>query len=70
MRWGLEQVLSPGGGVGEYEALVGPHDTVLAHRDSGNKISVDCSASLPQMPAYHLVRKDGLGVTFINIGVG
>ena len=56
--------------MGEYEALVGPHDTVLAHRDSGNKISVDCSASLPQMPAYHLVRKDGLGVTFINIGVG
>lgn len=25
---------------------------------------------LPQMPAYHLVREDGSGITFINIGVG
>jgi AMP nucleosidase len=27
-------------------------------------------ASLPQMPAYHLVRPDRLGVTLVNIGVG
>ena len=26
--------------------------------------------ALPQMPAYHLKRKDGMGITFINIGVG
>jgi AMP nucleosidase len=26
--------------------------------------------SLPQMPAYHLKRKDNQGITFINIGVG
>lgn len=25
---------------------------------------------LPQMPAYHLKRKDGQGITFVNIGVG
>lgn len=25
---------------------------------------------LPQMPAYHLVREDGSGITLINIGVG
>jgi AMP nucleosidase len=25
---------------------------------------------MPQMPAYHLVRKDGRGITMINIGVG
>ena len=25
---------------------------------------------LPQMPAYHLVRPDGLGITMVNIGVG
>jgi AMP nucleosidase len=25
---------------------------------------------LPQMPAYHLKREDGNGITFINIGVG
>jgi len=28
------------------------------------------STSLPQMPAYHLKRADGRGVTMINIGVG
>lgn len=28
------------------------------------------STHLPQMPAYHLKRKDGNGITFINIGVG
>ena len=27
-------------------------------------------ARLPQMPAYHLVREDGRGITMINIGVG
>ena len=27
-------------------------------------------ARLPQMPAYHLVRADGSGVTMVNIGVG
>jgi AMP nucleosidase len=25
---------------------------------------------LPQMPAYHLLRKDGAGITMVNIGVG
>ncbi|MDB5802435.1 MAG: nucleosidase [Rhodocyclales bacterium] len=25
---------------------------------------------LPQMPAYHLVREDGAGITMVNIGVG
>jgi AMP nucleosidase len=25
---------------------------------------------LPQMPAYHLVRRDGAGITMVNIGVG
>ena len=25
---------------------------------------------LPQMPAYHLVREDGCGITMVNIGVG
>jgi AMP nucleosidase len=32
--------------------------------------SVPALTSLPQMPAYHLKRADGLGVTLINIGVG
>ena len=28
------------------------------------------SARLPQMPAYHLVRADGSGISMVNIGVG
>jgi len=49
----------------EYESLILP----------GNKIcttlaDVPSGASLPQMPAYHLTRKDGRGITFVNIGVG
>lgn len=31
---------------------------------------IPSNLSLPQMPAYHLKRKDGMGITFINIGVG
>jgi len=27
-------------------------------------------ARLPQMPAYHLVRSDGSGITMVNIGIG
>ncbi len=30
----------------------------------------DGRATLPQMPAYHLTRVDGTGITMINIGVG
>lgn len=49
----------------EYESLILP----------GNKVcttlsDVPTGASLPQMPAYHLKRKDGMGITFVNIGVG
>lgn len=32
--------------------------------------AVDPKFKLPQMPAYHLMREDGNGVTIINIGVG
>ena len=34
------------------------------------KPAAGVTGSLPQMPAYHLVRKDRLGVTLVNIGVG
>lgn len=44
--------------------------------ENGNLVQRDAKASgarpprLPQMPAYHLKRKDGLGITLVNIGVG
>ena len=60
----------------EYTAFVEPGDKItcnknLTKRQHGEK---DCHGSLlrrlPQMPAYHLKRKDGSGITMINIGVG
>jgi AMP nucleosidase len=50
----------------EYEALVIPGNALY---ERGNT-DVALPKSLPQMPAYHLKRKDGMGITFINIGVG
>jgi AMP nucleosidase len=46
---------------GEYEAFVEP-GTLPGGSDK--------PPSLPQMPAYHLKRGDGDGVTLVNIGVG
>lgn len=51
-----------------YTELVGPGNVVLGRKNSEGDISTP--GYLPQMPAYHLKRKDGQGITFINIGVG
>lgn len=55
----------------EYEALVEPGDVIT--RRHGNSLVLETTGErghLPQMPAYHLTRADGNGITFINIGVG
>jgi AMP nucleosidase len=51
-----------------YIALIGPKNQLLYGADlhSGN----ESPEHLPQMPTYHLKRKNGEGITFINIGVG
>ena len=58
----------------EYTAFVQPGDKVILNRnieehtdqeDEGVPLS-----RLPQMPAYHLKRADGSGITMVNIGVG
>jgi len=55
----------------EYTAFVEPGDFVTPNTRlnlesaSGHKIHI-----LPQMPAYHLKKKNNQGITFINIGVG
>ena len=54
---------------GEYEAFVGPGNLVMAARASGGPED-ESRPHLPQMPAYHLKRRDGDGITLINIGVG
>ncbi|HSF95933.1 MAG TPA: AMP nucleosidase [Thermohalobaculum sp.] len=49
-----------------YEAFVEPG---RVHRP-GEAPEGKAPRHLPQMPAYHLTRSDGAGVTMINIGVG
>jgi AMP nucleosidase len=55
----------------EYEAFVGPGNAVVAAPHAARYASGgEAPDHLPAMPAYHLVRRDGLGVTLINIGMG
>ncbi len=58
----------------QYTAFVEPGDKVTLNEnisDHSEKASEGASLSrLPQMPAYHLKRADGSGITMINIGVG
>lgn len=55
----------------EYTELVEPGDYITPNprldptEPTGKRLSM-----LPQMPAYHLKKKNNLGITFINIGVG
>ncbi|MBM3469117.1 MAG: AMP nucleosidase [Alphaproteobacteria bacterium] len=62
VAFGMEQLKTSK----DYESLVIPGDAIYHH---GND-AVILPKNLPQMPAYHLKRKDGMGITFINIGVG
>jgi AMP nucleosidase len=55
-----------------YTAFVEPGN-VVTQRSNPEPASAARSLArgrLPQMPAYHLVREDGRGVTMVNIGVG
>jgi len=55
----------------EYSMFVEPGDHITYNPKFSDKDSEGHKVShLPQMPGYHLVRPDGLGITFINIGVG
>ena len=58
---------------GAYTAFVEPGNVVTRRAglpaEPGDAAGVP-PPRLPQMPAYHLVRPDGSGVTMVNIGVG
>jgi len=55
----------------EYAAFVEPGDVVTPNRRIADLApSGEPVQHLPQMPAYHLLREDGNGITLINIGVG
>jgi AMP nucleosidase len=69
-----QDALQPGGDPaapanhGQYVAFVEPGDVVTTA--GGAAAGGARPARLPQMPAYHLKRADGNGITMVNIGVG
>lgn len=63
VRLGREAMAS---GTGDYSAFVEPGN-VLTTTTGTTGVA---PPRLPQMPAYHLVRPDGAGITMVNIGVG
>ena len=57
----------------DYIAFVEPGNVVTRRAGLPPQPGDDLGAPpprLPQMPAYHLVRADGAGITMVNIGVG
>ena len=58
----------------DYTAFVEPGNYIIHNENLNNhgKSIVEGSpmSRIPQMPAYHLKRADGSGITMINIGVG
>jgi AMP nucleosidase len=49
-----------------YSAFVGPGNVIITKADQ----PLPLPAKLPQMPTYHLKRRNGQGITLVNIGVG
>jgi AMP nucleosidase len=54
----------------EYSAFVEPGNVITRPTPAGGATEGAPPPRLPQMPAYHLVRPDGGGITMVNIGVG
>jgi AMP nucleosidase len=55
----------------QYSAFVEPGDVVTYNANLGSEAAEGAAPPrLPQMPAYHLKRADGSGITMVNIGVG
>ena len=70
VRLGRERVADA---ASDYSAFVEPGN-VVTRRAGLAAAPGDAHGSapprLPQMPAYHLVRPDGMGITMVNIGIG
>ncbi len=49
-----------------YTSFVSTGDVEITHADA----PIPPTMKMPQMPAYHLKRADGSGITLVNIGVG
>jgi len=62
-EYAREQLADPNSG---YVSFVSTGNVVITKSDTPIKPPL----KLPQMPTYHLTRKDGSGITLVNIGVG
>jgi len=70
VRLGHEAMADPGA---DYSAFVEPGNVVTRRSGLSMQPGDEFGAPpprLPQMPAYHLQRPDGSGITMVNIGVG
>jgi AMP nucleosidase len=55
----------------QYNSLIEPGGYTTQNANLGEGVIFGTKAErLPQMPAYHLTREDGCGITVVNIGVG
>jgi len=63
VEFAKRQIADPESG---YIALVEPGNVVT----SATGVMGEAPGKLPQMPTYHLTRKDNSGITMVNIGVG
>ncbi|PWC78246.1 AMP nucleosidase [Azospirillum sp. TSH64] len=56
----------------QYDSFVEPGDIVTTNQNLGGFADAPAARlmRMPQMPAYHLKRPDGNGITLVNIGVG
>jgi len=72
IRLGHQVLAQPSGDANGYTRFIEPGN-VIARRAGAPADDVGEGkppTRLPQMPAYHLVRADGSGITMVNIGVG
>ena len=54
-----------------FESFVEPGDYITYNQNiSSKKPEGERTLRMPQMPAYHLKKADGTGITMVNIGVG
>ena len=72
VRLGHESMAGTAGGL-DYSAFIEPGNVITRRTGVPARAGDELGAApprLPQMPAYHLVREDGSGITMVNIGVG
>jgi AMP nucleosidase len=54
----------------DYDYFAEPGNVVTPNTHRGGSRSGEPPPRLPQMPAFHLVRRDNSGITLVNIGTG